>query len=65
MPLDEAASLTEYAVSSRYPGEAEDVTEEELSAAIDIAERVFGGAALTKGAEVVCATGFASARWAG
>ena len=26
--------------TSRYPGEAEDVTKDELSAAIDIAERV-------------------------
>jgi HEPN domain-containing protein len=38
--LDEAALLTDYAVSSRYPGEAEDVTQEELSTAIRIAERV-------------------------
>jgi HEPN domain-containing protein len=42
--LDEAALLTDYAVSSRYPGEAEDVTEEELSTAIGIAERVLAWA---------------------
>ena len=38
--LDEASLLTDYAVSSRYPGEAEDVTQEELSTAVRIAERV-------------------------
>jgi HEPN domain-containing protein len=38
--LDEAISLTDYAVSSRYPGEAEDVTEEELSAAVALADQV-------------------------
>ncbi len=38
--LDEVALLTEYAVSARYPGEAEDVTEEERSAAVAAAERV-------------------------
>lgn len=42
--LEEAASLTEYAVSSRYPGEAEDVTKEELAAAIGIVERVLAWA---------------------
>ena len=46
--LDEAATLTEYAVSSRYPGEAEDVTREELSRAVEIAERV-----LTWASEIV------------
>ncbi len=38
--LGEVALLTEYAVSARYPGEAEDVTAEELSAAVGTAERV-------------------------
>jgi HEPN domain-containing protein len=38
--LEEALSLTDYAVTSRYPGEIEDVTTEELSAAVGIAERV-------------------------
>jgi HEPN domain-containing protein len=38
--LDQASMLTEYAVSSRYPGEAEDVTREELSTALNIAARV-------------------------
>ena len=42
--IDEAASLTEYAVSSRYPGEAEDVTVEELSAAVGVAGRVLAWA---------------------
>ncbi len=42
--LDEVAMLTEYAVSARYPGEAEDVTEEELSAAVSTAERVLNWA---------------------
>lgn len=42
--LGEAALLTDYAVSSRYPGEAEDVTEEELSTAVGIAERVLAWA---------------------
>jgi len=38
--LEEAASLTDYAVTSRYPGEAEDVTKQELSEAVTIADRV-------------------------
>ncbi len=38
--LDEVALLTEYAVSARYPGEAEDVTDEELLVAVSTAERV-------------------------
>lgn len=38
--LEEAASLTDYAVTSRYPGEAEDVTKAELSEAVAIADRV-------------------------
>jgi HEPN domain-containing protein len=42
--LDEAAGLTEYAVSSRYPGEAEDVTQEELSLAVSVAEQVIAWA---------------------
>jgi len=42
--LDEAAALTEYAVSSRYPGEAEDVTPEELSTAVEIAQGVLSWA---------------------
>ena len=42
--LDEAALLTDYAVGSRYPGDAEDVTAEELSAAVGIAERVLAWA---------------------
>jgi HEPN domain-containing protein len=42
--LEEAASLTDFAVTSRYPGEAEDVTKEELSTAIDIAGRVLAWA---------------------
>ncbi len=42
--LDEAAALTDYAVSSRYPGEAEDVTTEELAASICIAQRVLAWA---------------------
>jgi HEPN domain-containing protein len=44
LPLDmhteEVASLTDYAVTSRYPGDVEDVTPEELAAAIGVAERV-------------------------
>jgi HEPN domain-containing protein len=43
--LSQAASLTEYAVSARYPGEAEDVTKEELSAAIRLADRALAWAA--------------------
>jgi HEPN domain-containing protein len=42
--LSETAILTDYAVTSRYPGEAEDVTREELSEAISIAERVLAWA---------------------
>ena len=38
--LEEALLLTDYAVTSRYPGEVEDVTTEELSTAVAIAERV-------------------------
>lgn len=38
--LDEAVVLTEYAVSSRYPGEAEPVTEDEFREAVALAERV-------------------------
>ncbi len=38
--FNEAAALTDYAVSSRYPGEAEDVTLDELAKAIAIAEAV-------------------------
>jgi HEPN domain-containing protein len=41
---EEAAALTDYAVTSRYPGEAEDVTEEELLTAIDVAVRVLAWA---------------------
>jgi HEPN domain-containing protein len=42
--LEEVASLTDYAVTSRYPGDVEDVTTEELSTAIGIAERVLAWA---------------------
>ena len=38
--LDDATVLTEYAVSSRYPGESEIVTEEELREALELAENV-------------------------
>ena len=36
----EAARLTRYAVTTRYVGLTEDVTEEEYRAAVDLAERV-------------------------
>jgi HEPN domain-containing protein len=42
--LSETASLTDFAVTSRYPSEVEDVTEEELCVAIAIAERVLAWA---------------------
>ena len=35
-----ASRLTEYAVSSRYPGEVEEVTEEEYQGAINLAREV-------------------------
>jgi HEPN domain-containing protein len=38
--LERSASLTDYAVTSRYPGEAEDVTGDELCEAVAIADRV-------------------------
>ena len=44
MALGEAALLTDYAVTSRYPGDVEDVTTEELSMAIGTAERVLAWA---------------------
>ena len=48
--LDRAAILTEYAVSSRYPGESEPVTEEEFLEAADLAARVVAWAeAITEG----------------
>jgi HEPN domain-containing protein len=38
--IKEAASLTDYAVLSRYPGDLEPVTEKEYRAAIELAEKV-------------------------
>ena len=38
--VDESAALTEYAVSSRYPGESEPIEEEEYAHAVEIAEAV-------------------------
>ena len=44
--VDESAVLTEYAVSSRYPGESEPIEEEEYKRAVVIAESVLGWADL-------------------
>lgn len=38
--VDESAVLTEYAVSSRYPGESESIEEEEYKHSVEIAEAV-------------------------
>ena len=38
--VQEAASLTDYAVMSRYPGDLEPVTEEEYEEAVQLAEAV-------------------------
>ncbi|RMG29018.1 MAG: HEPN domain-containing protein [Methanobacteriota archaeon] len=38
--LSAAANLTEFAVETRYPGIAEEVTEEEYRQTVDIAEKV-------------------------
>jgi HEPN domain-containing protein len=38
--VDESAVLTEYAVSSRYPGESEPIEEEEYKHSVKIAEKV-------------------------
>jgi HEPN domain-containing protein len=38
--VDESAVLTEYAVSSRYPGESEPIEEEEYRRTVEIAEAV-------------------------
>ena len=38
--IDEAKTLTDYAVSTRYPGEFEEVSENELQIAIRLAESI-------------------------
>ena len=38
--IEEATSLTPYAVEARYPGPSEDVTAEDHAEAVRIAERV-------------------------
>ena len=38
--VDESAVLTEYAVSSRYPGESEPIEEDEYRRAVEIAQAV-------------------------
>jgi HEPN domain-containing protein len=38
--LQEAMSLTDYAVSSRYPGDLEPVTEKDYQEALHLAEKV-------------------------
>ena len=40
MDLNDAKALTDYAVSTRYPGDFEEVTDEELKQAIQTAESV-------------------------
>ena len=42
--INEAKGLTDYAVSARYPGELEEITEHELNTAIQLADSVFGWA---------------------
>ena len=39
--IKESVVLTEYAVSTRYPGDYEPVNEEEYKAALEMAEKVF------------------------
>lgn len=43
--VDESAALTEYAVSSRYPGESEPIEVEEYKRAVEITEAVLVWAA--------------------